>query len=240
MARFQYREDCHRKIEDLSRFRWHTGANPRPIAPAEELPFLFRDVGPVALVQFLRQGLQRLAGPMTPITYLRTSEYREPYTDYARIGRLVLLRPAEVRVWHSGLPHIYIASAAVMPGADCLGFVPGHITLSEADDFLAGAGSVTELRESFGGSEYDEICCESIAQLDQLNEDCRRAEMVAAPLRILYQTGTAEVKGRLRERLTKAGIDETDLCTAWHHLPVERRERMKETLPDFESEFSFR
>jgi hypothetical protein len=26
-------------------------------------------------------------------------------------------------------------------------------------------------------------------------------------------------------------LGESDLCTAWHHLPVESRNRMKEVLP---------
>src|ERR1700756_1385904 len=111
--------------ENLARFRWHTGAEPAPVLEPESLPLLFRDIGPEAMARFLRGGLRRLAGPFTPITYLRTADYREPYTDYARIGRLVLLRPQEVQPWHSGREHIFISAASLMPDTDSLGFIPG-------------------------------------------------------------------------------------------------------------------
>src|SRR5262245_32186813 len=101
--------------QNLARFRWHTGAEPFRVESDAAPALLFRDIGPVAMEQFLRGGLGRLAGPMTPITYLRTADYREPYTDHARIGRLVVLRPMELHPWHSGLPHIYIADAAQTP-----------------------------------------------------------------------------------------------------------------------------
>src|SRR5437764_15080723 len=78
--------------DDLAGFRWHTGATLRPVAQAEACPVLFRDIGPEALALFLRRRLRRLAGPMSPLVYMRTAEYTEPYTDYERTGRLVLLR----------------------------------------------------------------------------------------------------------------------------------------------------
>ena len=76
--------------DDLSGFRWHTGATLRPVQPGEACPVLFRDIGPAALALFLRGRLRRLAGPLSPLVYLRTADYTEPYTDYERTGRLVV------------------------------------------------------------------------------------------------------------------------------------------------------
>ena len=61
--------------DDLSGFRWNTGATLRPIAPGEPCPVLFRDIGPAALALFLRGTLPRLARPRSPIVYMRTAEY---------------------------------------------------------------------------------------------------------------------------------------------------------------------
>src|SRR3954469_6225574 len=97
--------------DDLSGYRWHTGATLRPVNPGEGCPVLFRDIGPAALALFLRGRLPRLAGPPSPIVYMRTAEYVEPYTDFEQTGRLALLRPLGLRPWHSGLPHVYVARA---------------------------------------------------------------------------------------------------------------------------------
>ena len=35
--------------------------------------------------------MRRLAGPMTPLTYLRSWRWAEPYVDHAGTGRLVVL-----------------------------------------------------------------------------------------------------------------------------------------------------
>jgi hypothetical protein len=217
--------------DNLSRFRWHTGTEPRPVGSDEELPVLFRDIGPVAMSQFLRGSLKRLAGPVTPITYLRTADYQEPYTDYARIGRIALLRPQDFRPWHSGIRHIFIALAARMPDQECLGFIPGHVPLHAAAQILATAQNRWQMREAFGGREYDEVCAETISGLDRLNVECEAAERLALPLRIRFQTGTLEAKRRLRDELCEAGLDEQDFCAAWHHLPPGKRELIQETLP---------
>ena len=83
---------------------------------------------PLAL--FLRRKLPRLAGPLSPIVYARTADFTEPYTDFERTGRLVILRPRKLGVWHSGIPHVYVARAR--PGVDfaAVGFVPGEVPLS--------------------------------------------------------------------------------------------------------------
>src|SRR5262245_4268921 len=96
--------------ENLARFRYHTGATLRPLAPDEPCRVLFRDVGPLAAADFLRGRLRRLAGPLAPILYTRTADYREPYVDHGRVGRLVFLRPKALNPWDSGVPTVYVAS----------------------------------------------------------------------------------------------------------------------------------
>jgi hypothetical protein len=189
------------------------------------------------MARFLTSDLSRLAGPFTPITYLRSAEYQELYTDYSRIGRLVLLRPTEVNLWHSGLNHVYIAPARQMPAEDSLGFIPGEMTLPQAAVLLNGVRSRLELREVFGGRPYDELRAENLARIVAVNEDCRNAETLAHPLRMLLQKGDAVIKGQLREQLSICGLSESDLCAAWHHLPLERREHLKDALPRITSHF---
>lgn len=196
----------------------------------ESLPVLFRDIGPEAVARFLRGALQRLAGPVTPITYLRTADYCEPYTDYARIGRLALLRPMEISPWRSGIEHIYISSASCMPPSDSLGFIPGALTLSRAAAALTFVRTREELREALGGAEYDIMQQESLADLEELNRESRESEQWGAPCRRIFQTGSQAARQKLAQKLEALGLDESDLCTAWHHLPVERRNLMKEVL----------
>jgi hypothetical protein len=217
--------------ENLARFRWHTGVEPTRVHEGDSLPVLFRDVGPEAVATFLRGGLQRLAGPVTPVTYLRTADYLEPYTDYARIGRLALLRPKEVHPWHSGVEHIFISAASHMPAINSLGFIPGTLTLSQAAAALAGARTREELREALGGAAYDELQSDSLGQLDDLNRECRESERWGAPCRRIFQKGTRDARQRLSEKLEAFGLGESDLCAAWHHLPIERRNLLKDVLP---------
>jgi hypothetical protein len=216
---------------DLSRFSWHTGRQPRPVDPDEPIPVLFRDVGPLATERFFRNGLKRMAGPATPITYLRSAAYNEPYIDYAAIGRLVLLRPQEIQPWHSGVSSIYITLANMMPPADSLGFVPGNVPLAAAATRLAGVKYNWELRDAFGKRDYDESRREALSRLETLNRETAEIEKIATPLRIAFQTGEANARDRVREYLASYEIDEIDLCTAWHHLPSERRTYLKWALP---------
>src|SRR5262245_2252788 len=94
--------------EDLSRFRYHTGATLRRLEEGEPCRLLFRDVGPWAMAQFLRGRLKRLAGSFAPILYSRTADYRENYVDYEPVGRLVFLQPKLLKPWDSGVPTIFV------------------------------------------------------------------------------------------------------------------------------------
>ena len=209
----------------LARFSYHTGAALRRLAPDEVCPILFRDIGSQAMVAFLDGALRRLAGPPSPITYMRTCDYREPYTDYEGIGRLVFLEPLALHPWHSGVDTIYVADGARLCRPDSIGFVPGAVPLAHAAVRLAGARTTDDVRETFGGREYDELIVDHRAALIELNADAAASERLAEPLRRRLQSRDWDEKNRAREALANAGLTEDDLCAAWHHVPRERRNR---------------
>lgn len=212
----------------MRRYRWHTGATLRPVSPDEPLPVLFRDVGPVATARFLAGDLNRLAGPMTPITYMRSHHYVEPYTDHARIGRLVILDPRALGVWHSGLPHVWVAEARRT--SDAVAYVPGHWSLADAATRLAGVHCANEVREALGNREHDEAIAAARIRLTALNRACTAAERRAEPLRRRLQSQDDHVRAAARAEMVAKDIDETDLCVAWHHLPTARRAYLTEVL----------
>jgi hypothetical protein len=216
--------------DDLSGFRWNTGATLRPIAPGEPCPALFRDIGPAALALFLRGTLPRLAGPLSPIVYMRTADYVEPYTDFEHTGRLVILRPLALGPWHSGVPHIYVSRAR--PGVDLgtVGFVPGDVPLVEAARLVEDATNARELREAFGGRAHDDAVAESLHQLDRLGEELARTEGVADLLRKRLHSANRDTRERAKAEMMRVGLTESDVCTAWHHLPRDRRAWIEEAL----------
>ena len=230
-AAFNEAESARRyPADDLSGFRWHTGATLRPVLEAEACPVLFRDIGPVALALFLRRQLRRLAGPMSPLVYMRTAEYVEPYTDHERIGRLVLLRPLQLHPWHAGTPHVYVARARQGVDLRTVGFVPGEVPLPQAARLAREAEDVEQLREVLGGRSYDEAAAESLLALDRLGEELARTEVRAAPLRRLLQSPERGERERARAEMGRVGLNEADLCSAWHHLAREQRGWIAEAL----------
>lgn len=216
--------------DDLSGFRWNTGATLRPLAPDEVCPVLFRDIGPAALALFLRGTLPRLSGPLSPIVYMRTADYAEPYTDFERTGRLVILRPLALGPWHSGVPRIYVSRAR--PGVDfgTVGFVPGTVPLREAAQLAGGATNTRELRDALGGRIHDEAVAESLHQLDRFAVELERTEAVADPLRKRLHSATRAVRECAQAEMARVGLTESDVCAAWHHLPRERRAWIEEAL----------
>jgi hypothetical protein len=216
--------------DDLSGFRWHTGATLTPVRPGESCPVLFRDVGPAALALFLRGRLPRLAGPLSPLVYLRTADYAEPYTDHERTGRLVVLRPLLLHPWHAGTPHVYVARAA--PGVDgfAVGFIPGEVPLTEAARQVRALENTGQLREVFGGRAYDEAAAESLLALERLERELAETEVRAAPLRGRLQAPDRAERERARAEMARLGLTEADLCAAWHHLPHARRGWIAEAL----------
>jgi hypothetical protein len=216
--------------ESLARFRWHTGAPLRPLAADEPCPVLFRDLGPVAMARFLRGELRRLAGPFSPIVYMRTDEYVEPYIDYERIGRLVFLRPLELEPWHSGVPTIYVAPATAMMDPDSIVFAPGDVPLAEAARLASELSNAAAWRDVLGERAYAEARQTTLAQLELLNADLEQTEEQAGPVRAMLQSPEPHLRDLARRQMERAGIDETDLCAAWHHLSRARRDAVREGL----------
>jgi hypothetical protein len=209
--------------DDLAGFRWHTGATPRPLSPAESCPVLFRDIGPAALALFLRGRLPRLAGPLSPLVYMRTVDYVEPYTDHERTGRLILLRPLLLHPWHSGVRPVWVARAC--PGVDAatIGFVPGELPLTTAARMARELTDTCQWREALGARYYEEATAESLLALDRLAAQLAQTEVFAAPLRSRLQSADRRLRQRARTEMERVGLTEADLCTAWHHLPRQRR-----------------
>jgi hypothetical protein len=222
--------------EDLSRYRYYTGAQPLPVLPEESCPPLFRDLGFEAMATFLRGGLARLCGPVSPVTFLRTAEYREPYTDYGHIGRIMLLRPQEVRPWHSGIDTVYISARETSVQRDSMVFIPSQVTLLEASERFSTLATLSELHESFGANEYRDAIADTLDRLDLLKQSHAESERIAAPLRRLFQSMQQQERELARELMQKVQLSESDLCTAWHHLPDERRAEIQSRLLEIQKE----
>lgn len=227
---FCEREQCEYGSESLSRFSFHTGADLRPLAEDEICPILFRDIGLIAMIRFLRGELERLAGPLSPITYARTEQYVEPYTDYENVGRLVLLRPLSLKPWHSGIRTIYVSRADQSTDFSTVGFVPGGMTLTDAAELMREVQNVQELREVLGGSHYDELIVDTAHRLDHARAEMEESEKIAAPLRAELQSLDYAQREEARAKMAKWDITEHDLCAAWHHVPRERRALLREVL----------
>lgn len=178
--------------------------------PDEPVPLLFRDVGTQPLAAFLRGELRRLAGPMTPLTYLRTAAYREPYTDHEAVGRLVVVDVAGLQPWHSGVPHVYVADATRWAA---VAFMPG---------VCQGAEAPVALGDLPRGSLAEAAARDALGRLDALHAELSAVDRVLEPLRRALQS-RGQARDEARRELDRRGLTEGDLCTPWHHLPRERR-----------------
>lgn len=219
--------------QDLSRFRYHTGALPVRMAPDEPCPPLFRDLGVEAMSRFLRGDLTRLCGPLSPITYLRTAAYREPYQDHGGIGRIMLLQPRQVLPWHSGIESVYIAPRETHIDLAAMVFIPADIPLVEAARRFSGIRLRRELTDVIGRSCYEAMIAETLERLDDLQRTHEETERLAAPLRHLFQSINQREREQAANWLQLAGLEEADLCTAWHHLPSARRDHIRACLREF-------
>jgi len=216
--------------ENLARFRYHTGATLRRLAPEERCPRLYRDIGPEAMARFLDGRLTRLAGPLAPILYTRTAVFREPYQDYEPVGRLVFLKPRELHPWFSGIANVYVASVRFDAKAVTVGFVPAHVDPICAEALLEGVFTPAELRDALGGRAHDEAMLQTRANLERLNAELAETEVHAEPLRRRLQSRDRALADAAREWLDGRGLTETDLCSSWHHLPRERRALLRDAL----------
>jgi hypothetical protein len=220
----------HDADDDLSRYRYHTGATLRRLAADEPCPRLYRDLGPAAMACFLRGRLDRLAGPRAPILYTRAAGYGEPYRDYEPVGRLVFLRPRQLRPWLSGVEHVYVAPVRHRAGDVTVGFLPADVEPTDAEGLLAGVTDVSELREALGGRLYDESTAETLAGLDRLNRELAATEVLAEPIRRQLQSPDCAAAEAVRGWMARHRLTEADLCTAWHHLPRQRRALLRDAL----------
>jgi hypothetical protein len=216
--------------DNLARFRYHTGATLRRLAPDEPCPRLYRDIGPEAMARFLNGRLDRLAGPMAPILYSRTAWYQEPYRDYEPIGRLVFLKPRELRPWFSGVADVYVAPVRCDVRSLAVGFLPAHVDPQTAESLLDGIECLRDLRDALGGRLFDEAVSETRAGLERLNHELAETEILAEPLRRRLQSRKRAEAEAARDWLERRGLDESDLCTAWHHLARERRALLRDAL----------
>ena len=209
---------------DLSAFRWHTGGAVRPLGDGEPRPALFRDLGPAATLWLLERRLPRLAGPTSPVTYLRTAQYREPFIEHGHFGRVLVLASARAPVWHAGIAEVFVApaDAAFEPGAMALVADDGDLAALARD---AGAmRDVRELREHLGAG-YDDWRAATADRLRDFARELAEVERHLAPLRRGFQSSDRDERRRTREQMARHGLTEHDLCAAWHHIaPVRRAE----------------
>lgn len=208
---------------DLRRFRYHTGAEVTPLSPGEHCPPLFRDVGYEAMALFLTGELKRLCGPISPITYLRTADYVEAYTDFGKTGRIMLLQPDTVHPWKSGVDSIYISARETWVDSERMAFVPADLPLARAAIELADAKTTRDVGDIIGPSVYRDARDDTLFRLRELKRTHEQAEIFAAPLRRLYQSPDQRDREQARATMQQFELTENDLCSAWHHLPAERR-----------------
>jgi hypothetical protein len=220
----------HAVRADLSMFRYHTGATLRRVGEDETCPMLFRDLGPSGMSLFLGGALKRLAGSMSPILYLRTSRYVEPYTDYENIGRLAVLRPKAIDPWLSGVSEVYVAEARLAPMADCMTFVPNAWTTPDGVRALNELPDPQAVREALGGRLHDERLADLADSLRRLNAALDASERLARPVRQMLQSGTLAERDAVRSDMARHGISERELCSPWHHIPRLRREALNDWL----------
>ncbi|MBI4816550.1 MAG: hypothetical protein HY791_09835 [Deltaproteobacteria bacterium] len=214
--------------ERLARLSWHTGGSIAPIEPEAQVPILFRDVGTRAMLRFLRGSLERLAGPMTPLLYLRTHEWTEPYEDHGRIGRLVFLRPALAHPWRSGVPHVFVARSETRVDRRTLAWSPGSRPLETIEARARDVADADAFREALGGAELDEERRDTIDRLERLVDEESRTERVLEPLRRDFQSADSARRDRARSTLRDWELGEDALCRAWHHLPAAIRTHVLE------------
>jgi hypothetical protein len=213
---------------DLSEFSWHTGGPVRALAEGERRPALFRDLGPAATLRLLRGELPRLAGPTSPVTYARTVDYTEPYSDHERFGRLALLPWGPWRPWHSGLAEVFVADAETRFDPTCMALAP--------DDALARIARESRLLTSASeagevlGRHHGEWLAALADRLEGFTRELAVVERAMAPLRRAYQSARGDERARSREWMAARGLDESDLCAPWHHLPRARRDHVVDAL----------
>src|SRR5205823_8622858 len=97
-------------------------------------------------------------------------------------------------------------------------------------ELARGVPDVAQWRETLGGAGYDEVVTGALADLERLAVELAASEALAVPLRAALQAGDTALRDRARSDIARVGLTERDLCTAWHHLPRQRRGEIAEAL----------
>jgi hypothetical protein len=210
-------------VTDLAGFRWHTGGAVRPLGDGEPRPVLFRDLGPAATLWLLEGRLPRLAGPTSPVTYLRTADYREPFVEHGHFGRVAVLASARAAVWHAGIAEVFVAPADAVFEPGAMALVPDDVDLTALARDAGAMRGARELREHLGGAAHDDWQAATADRLRDFARELAEVERRLAPLRRGFQSSARDERQQIRERMARHGLTEHDLCAAWHHIAPERR-----------------
>ncbi|MBI3099240.1 MAG: hypothetical protein HYY93_13520 [Planctomycetes bacterium] len=202
------------------------GSMPRPIAPGEPCPILFRDVGPDALAAFLLGGIDSLAGPEAAVVWLRSAEVPPPTRATAEFGEIILLRPMSLLPWKVDEPGVYVAAADRAAAAESLGFVPPDLDRRAAAKAAEAMATEAEWGHHLGSEAYDGAKRLAAGRLGEYLAERSLIEEWAAPLRRLF----AEVPERARSEMERLGLREEDLFGPWFGLDRERREEVRKIL----------
>jgi hypothetical protein len=208
---------------DLGEFRWHTGGPVRPLGDGEPRPVLFRDLGPAATLRLLDGTLARLAGPTSPVTYLRTAAYREPFVEHGHFGRVAVLPCAGAAVWHAGIAEVFVTCAEARFEPRAMALVPDDGDLAALAREAAAMRDAGELREQLGGAAHDGWLADTAERLRGFGRELAEVEARFAPLRREFQARDRARRRRAREHMAALGVTEDDLCAAWHHIAPARR-----------------
>lgn len=208
---------------DLREFGWHTGGAVRPLGDGEPRPVVFRDLGPEATLRLLEGRLGRLAGPTSPVTYLRTAGYAEPFVDHGHFGRVCVLASASAELWHAGIVEVFIASADAGFEPQQMALVPDDADLAGLAEGAAAMRDARELSDHLGGAIHDAWRADTAERLRGFARELAAVEAHLAPLRRAFQAPGERRRQAARDRMAALGLSEVDLCAAWHHIAPARR-----------------
>ena len=167
---------------------------------------------------------RRLAGPLSPILYMRTAAYASRIATTSAIGRLVFLRPLELRPWSSGVADDL--RRAVRPDAAAVArrLRPRRRRPGGCRGRLEGVATLPDLREALGGRRHDEAVAETLDRLDRLPTSWPRRRSLAEPLRRELQSADPAERRRPATAMRASGWTRPTSARAWHHLPRDRRD----------------
>jgi hypothetical protein len=173
---------------------------------------------------------------MSPILYLRTARYAEPYEDAEEIGRLVILHPSRLAPWHAGYDEVFVADAHMAPDPAHMMVVPMAWSFGVEAERLSGLPNADAVREVIGWQIHRDMCDAMLDRTTSLIAAQEASEQRARPVRQMLQTGTPRQRENIRTSMREHNVSERDLCSAWHHVPVAQREVLNSWL-EIEGQF---